>query len=251
MIQASSISDYYYLCTNLCPRLSSPKTRGLRTPHSHVSCRGVRDLCVFIHQVTIRIMFDNKPTCIIPIIEDLRAVHVASDTPEVVMSLFSEIVMSQLLRVVVLYLEGRVVYRCGAITTCNQETMVINILLPKVDMEESCHVDTFIVGRVEDVGGDEIEYFRVPVIGRFPIAGCVSRMTELMDGRRAFLVPLEFTLDKLARQHHDYVLPHTFSVLVHCSIGQEGLIDRQRYRCPRQLLLFCVPDNLYRKPIRV
>jgi hypothetical protein len=66
---------------------------------------------------------------------------------------------------------------------CHEKTVMVNIVLPSIDMCEDRHVLAFSVGcvDVEPVGGDEVEMFEVerPLSGE--VADAEAEMTQLID----------------------------------------------------------------------
>lgn len=97
-----------------------------------------------IEEITIYIVFENKSGWVEPVIENLAAHHVSSNTPTVLITLMTEPVVTEHLSVKVVRFEGRVVdVHLG--TFKEEEAVVVHKVVSAVESEKDSLVDTFIV----------------------------------------------------------------------------------------------------------
>lgn len=81
-----------------------------------------------IQQIPIDIVLHHEPTRIKPVVKDLTPHDVPPHTPAVLITLVSQPVVAQHLRIVVVRLEAAVMHMWRAIALEKEETVVINLL---------------------------------------------------------------------------------------------------------------------------
>ena len=97
-----------------------------------------------VEEITIHIVFENESGWVKPVIENLTAHHVSSNTPAVLVALMAKPVVAEHLGIEIVCLEGGVMdVHLG--TFKEEEAMVIHQLVSAVEPEEDGLVDTLIV----------------------------------------------------------------------------------------------------------
>lgn len=72
----------------------------------------MRDLSVLVHEIPVAVMFNDKIARVKPVVENLRAKDVPSDTPAYLVSAVYQVLMAELLSIVVVHFECRMGYSC-------------------------------------------------------------------------------------------------------------------------------------------
>ncbi len=149
-----------------------------------------------VHHVAVSVVLDLETAGVRPVVKDLAAQHVAANTPNAMPPLLGEPLVAEQLRVEVGHLEGRVVaerlFHVG-LGALHEEAVMVGELLAEIEVEERHDVNVIKVPVVEDVGRHEVEVARIPRELVVEIGKNVPIMPQLVDKRRARMVPLEFS----------------------------------------------------------
>ena len=81
-----------------------------RTPDGHIPCLSSKYGNVFVHHITVGVVFDDEMARIVPVVENLRAVNVTSNAPHQFVPFLFEPLMSHELGIDIFDLERRMMY---------------------------------------------------------------------------------------------------------------------------------------------
>lgn len=125
-------------------------------------------------------MLDNIASRIPPVIEDLRAQDMPTNTPGQLIPFLRQPLMAQLLGVKVVHLEGAVVdMRFGGIGA-EEDAVVVYEGIPEVEVGEHGYEDLLaFVFDVEEVGWHNVEVCGVELEEGVEFLGCIPEMTKL------------------------------------------------------------------------
>lgn len=136
---------------------------------------------MLIDQIAIGIMLNHITSGIPPVIEDLRAQDMPTDSPDRLIPLLRQPLMSQHLGVVVMHLERAVVHMRRWVGA-QEEAVVVDGLLASVDVGEDCD-GHFLAGCLfdpEEVGWHDVELVRVELDHCVEVLHAKTEVAELV-----------------------------------------------------------------------
>jgi len=125
--------DTFFLLQKRWWQRRAPDMQIIRT----CSCSTSR--CRFVNEIAVNIMLHHKPRWIPPIIKDLRAHYMASDTPNTLIPFPPQPLMPQTLHIKIPHLKAAMMHMpLGPLK--EEETVMIHFLPAPVEMQKRRHV---------------------------------------------------------------------------------------------------------------
>lgn len=93
-------------------------------------------------------MLDHIPGCVPPIVEYLRSENMPTDTPDRLVVLLAQPLVSEHLRIIIMHLERAMVHVAGLVRA-HEKRVVVDVVITAVDVREDGDVFLRAVGLVD------------------------------------------------------------------------------------------------------